>query len=81
MYKRQVLLHFGLTAERLLPPLSVLDPDVAPAAFYAANLLLFAASLFVGYPVLRDGLTAVSYTHLISGSSHRIIWWKNRMQT
>ena len=52
-----VLLHLGLTAERLLPPLSVLDPDAAPAAFYAANLLLFAASLFVGYPVLRDGLT------------------------
>ena len=54
-----VLLHFGLTAERLLPPLSVLDPDAAPAAFYAANLLLFAASLFVDYPVLRDGLTGL----------------------
>ena len=54
-----VLLHLGLTAERLLPPLSVLDPDVAPAAFYAANLLLFAASLFVGYPVLRDGLAGL----------------------
>ena len=53
------LLHLGLTAERLLPPLSVLDPDAAPAAFYAANLLLFAASLFVGYPVLRDGLTGL----------------------
>ena len=34
-------------------------PDAAPAAFYAANLLLFAASLFVGYPVLRDGLTGL----------------------
>ena len=54
-----VLLHLGLTAERLLPPLSVLDPDAAPAAFYAANLLLFAASLFVGYPVLRDGLNGL----------------------
>ena len=54
-----VLLHLGLTAERLLSPLSVLDPDAAPAAFYAANLLLFAASLFVGYPVLRDGLTGL----------------------
>ncbi|MFR2828260.1 MAG: cell envelope biogenesis protein OmpA [Faecalibacterium sp.] len=54
-----VLLHLGLTAERLLPPLSVLDPDAAPAAFYAANLLLVAASLFVGYPVLRDGLTGL----------------------
>ena len=54
-----VLLHLGLTAERLLPPLSVLDPDAAPAAFYAANLLLFAVSLFVGYPVLRDGLTGL----------------------
>ena len=54
-----VLLHLGLTAERLLPPLSVLDPDAAPAAFYAANLLLFAASLFVGYSVLRDGLTGL----------------------
>ena len=54
-----VLLHLGLTAERLLPPLSVLDPDTAPAAFYAANLLLFAASLFVGYPVLRDGLAGL----------------------
>ena len=48
-----VLLHLGLTAERLLPPLSVLDPDAAPAAFYAANLLLFAASLFVGYQIGR----------------------------
>ena len=54
-----VLLHLGLTAERLLPQLSVLDPDAAPAAFYAANLLLFAASLFVGYPVLRDGLAGL----------------------
>ncbi len=54
-----VLLHLGLTAERLLPPLSVLDPDAAPAAFYAANLLLFAASLFVGYPMLRDGLAGL----------------------
>ena len=54
-----VLLHLGLTAERLLPPLSVLAPDAAPAAFYAANLLLFAASLFVGYPVLRDGLAGL----------------------
>ena len=54
-----VLLHLGLTAERLLPPLSVLDPDAASAAFYAANLLLFAASLFVGYPVLRDGLAGL----------------------
>ena len=54
-----VLLHLGLTAERLLPPLSVLDPDAAPAVFYAANLLLFAASLFVGYPVLRDGLAGL----------------------
>ena len=54
-----VLLHLGLTAERLLPPLSMLDPNAAPAAFYAANLLLFATSLFVGYPVLRDGLTGL----------------------
>ena len=54
-----VLLHLGLTAEHLLPPLSVLDPDAAPAAFYGANLLLFAASLVVGYPVLRDGLTGL----------------------
>ncbi len=51
-----VLLHFGLVADRLLPALAVLDPDAAPAAFYAANLLLFAVSLVVGYPVLRDGL-------------------------
>ena len=54
-----VLLHFGLVAEGLLAPLAALDPVVAPAAFYAANLLLFAASLFVGYPVLRDGLTGL----------------------
>ena len=51
-----VLLHLGLTAERLLPPLSVLDPDAAPAAFYAANLLFLAGALAVGWPVLRDGL-------------------------
>ena len=54
-----VLLHLGLTAEHLLPPLNVLDPDAAPAAFYGANLLLFAASLVVSYPVLRDGLTGL----------------------
>lgn len=54
-----VLLHFGLTAEHLLPPLSALDPDAAPAAFYGANLLLFAASMLVGLPVLRDGLTGL----------------------
>ena len=54
-----VLLHLGLTAEHLLPPLSVLDPDAAPAAFYAANLLLFAASLVVSFPVLRDGLNGL----------------------
>ena len=35
-----VLLHVGLVADRLLPPLAALDPDAAPAAFYAANLLL-----------------------------------------
>ena len=51
-----VLLHFGLVSDRLLPALNVLDPDAAPAAFYGANLLLFAASLCVGWPVLRDGL-------------------------
>ena len=54
-----VLLHFGLVAEGLLAPVASLDPVIAPAAFYAANLLLFAASLFVGYPVLRDGLTGL----------------------
>ena len=51
-----VLLHFGMVSDGLLPAMSALDPDVAPAAFYAANLLLFAASLCVGYPVVRDGL-------------------------
>ena len=40
-----VLLHVGLVADRLLPPLAALDPDAAPAAFYAANLLLYAARL------------------------------------
>ena len=51
-----VLLHLGLVADGMPLPLPVLDPDAAPAAFYAANLLLFAASLVVSYPVLRDGL-------------------------
>ena len=51
-----VLLHFGMVSDGLLPAISALDPDAAPAAFYAANLLLFAASLCVGYPVVRDGL-------------------------
>ena len=54
-----VLLHLGLTAEHLLTPLAVLDPDAAPAAFYGANLLLFAASLIVSFPVLRDGLAGL----------------------
>ena len=54
-----VLLHFGLVGDRLLPAAAVLDPDAAPAAFYAANLLLYAASLVVGYPVLRDGLAGL----------------------
>ena len=48
-----VLLHFGPDSRASAAAASVLDPDAAPAAFYAANLLLFAASLFVGYPVLR----------------------------
>ena len=43
-----VLLHVGLVADRL-PPLAALDPDAAPAAFYAANLLLYAASLVVSF--------------------------------
>lgn len=51
-----VLLHFGLMAERLVPALPVLDPDAAPAAFYGANLLLLAASVFAAFPVVRDGL-------------------------
>ena len=51
-----VLLHFGLVAEGLLAPLAALDPVVAPAAFYAANLLFLAGALAVGWPVLRDGL-------------------------
>ena len=50
-----VLLHFGLVSDGLLPAMASLDPDAAPAAFYGANLLLFAASLAVGFPVLRDG--------------------------
>ena len=54
-----VLLHGGLVAARLLPPLAALDPDAAPAAFYAANLLLYAASLVVSFPVLRDGLNGL----------------------
>ena len=51
-----VLLHFGLVAEGLLAPVASLDPVIAPAAFYAANLLFLAGALAVGWPVLRDGL-------------------------
>ena len=51
-----VLLHFGLVAEGLLAPVAALDPVIAPAAFYAANLLFLAGALAVGWPVLRDGL-------------------------
>ena len=51
-----VLLHFGLVAEGVLAPIGVLDPVVAPAAFYAANLLFLAGAMAVAYPVLRDGL-------------------------
>ena len=54
-----VLLHFGLVAEGLLAPVASLDPVVAPAAFYAANLLVLAAALAVGWPVLRDGLQGI----------------------
>ena len=50
-----VLLHFGLVSDGLLPAMVSLDPDAAPAAFYGANLLLFAAALAVSFPVLRDG--------------------------
>ena len=50
------LLHFGLVAEGLLAPVASLDPVIAPAAFYAANLLFLAGALAVGWPVLRDGL-------------------------
>ncbi len=51
-----VLLHFGLVVEGLLAPVASLDPVIAPAAFYAANLLFLAGALAVGWPVLRDGL-------------------------
>ena len=54
-----VLLHFGLVSDGLLPAMAALDPDAAPAAFYGANLLLLAASLCVGFPVLRDGLAGI----------------------
>ena len=54
-----VLLHFGFVAEGLLAPVASLDPVVAPAAFYAANLLFLAAALAVGWPVLRDGLKGI----------------------
>ena len=54
-----VLLHFGLVSEGLLAPVASLDPVIAPAAFYAANLLFLAAALAVGWPVLRDGLQGI----------------------
>lgn len=54
-----VLLHFGLVSDGLMPAMSALDPDAAPAAFYGANLLLLAASLCVGFPVLRDGFAGL----------------------
>lgn len=54
-----VLLHFGLVSDGLLPAMAALDPDAAPAAFYGANLLLLAACLCVGFPVLRDGLAGI----------------------
>lgn len=54
-----VLLHFGLVAEGLLAPSATLDPALAPSAFYAANLLFYAAALCVAYPVLRDGLSGL----------------------
>lgn len=54
-----ILLHFGLVSEGLLAPMASLDPVVAPAAFYAANLLFLAAAMVVGYPVLRDGLNGL----------------------
>ena len=54
-----VLLHFGLVAAGLLTPFGSLDPVIAPAAFYAANLLIWAAALAVAYPTVRDGLSAL----------------------
>ena len=54
-----VLLHFGMVSDGLLPAIGGLDPDASPAAFYAANLLLYIASLAVGYPVVRDGLAGL----------------------
>ncbi len=54
-----VLLHFGFVSEGLLAPMASLDPMVAPAAFYAANLLFLAAAMVVGYPILRDGLAGL----------------------
>lgn len=41
---------------RAAGPCGLLDPVIAPAAFYAANLLFLAGALAVGWPVLRDGL-------------------------
>ena len=48
-----------MVSDGLLPAMAALDPDAAPAAFYGANLLLLAASLCVGFPVLRDGLNGL----------------------
>ena len=50
-----VLLHFGLVAEGLLAPVASLDPVIAPAAFYAANLLFLAGALAAGWPAGPQG--------------------------
>ena len=39
-----VLLHVGLVADRLMPPLAALDPDAAPAAFYLSLIHISSGS-------------------------------------
>ena len=59
-----VLLHFGLVAEGLLAPVASLDPVIAPAAFYAANLLFLAGALAVQFgcrcPAPHGGLFLIA---------------------
>lgn len=55
-----LLLYFGFAAAGGTAPIASLDPVTAPAAFYAANLLILAAALVVAWPVLRDGLSALN---------------------
>lgn len=58
-----MLLYLGLAVgESPLPPISAVDPDVAPASFLSVNLLLLLAACGINWRVFANGIRGVRGT-------------------